>query len=217
MFTDDHYDPTVGEETGADSIRKMKFRSRSSPQITKGSLQVYNLENVKSLNCLTKYSDASTSPSTPTCKCPHVMIADDDKFQHLYYQSFFSRSANFDSTKVNKNDFRFDFSFTGDELIKKYQKLRGSCVWGRPLMMILDFNMGKNAMNGILTAIKLKELGFKGPIILRTSDSYETLIKSHKNLDKLLQSKIIDRVLGKDDLQETKITLQEYLDELLQN
>lgn len=79
-------------------------------------------------------------------------------------------------------------------------------------MIILDFNMGKKSFNGIQTALKLREAGFEGIIILRTSDDYKSLERHHKNFNQLLENNQINSLLDKSDLHHSKEVLQEYLD-----
>lgn len=103
LYLDDQANLHVGEENSASTIRTLKYRSRSSPHIGKMSLTTLkDNKKIKSSESLTKYSLPTLNLDHSKCKCANVLIADDDRFQHLYYQSFFSKSANFDSAKVSR-------------------------------------------------------------------------------------------------------------------
>ncbi len=39
-----------------------------------------------------KETRSSTAPTKGSCLCPHIIIADDDAFQHFYYQNIFENA-----------------------------------------------------------------------------------------------------------------------------
>jgi len=146
----------------------------------------------------------------PEQVCPHVLIADDDSFQHLYYQNFFQRSVDFDEMNINKDEFRIDLSYSGEELVEKFQALKGNGLEDS-VLVIIDYNMGEDKLNGVNTAVKLREHGYSGHLVLRTSETKEYLIEQHEDFEQLLEEKKIDIFLEKNDLKGVKEIVQTYL------
>jgi len=168
----------------------------------------------KSSRCI--FSTQSSSPTLPrktTCQCSHVLLADDDRFQGFYYQTLFQQSLDFDTLSIQKKDFRFSLSVAGEELLEEYQETK-SCRCKAPLLVIVDYNMGPGKMNGIETILALRKEGYKGLIILRTSETFEFLIENHPNLNDLLEAKVLNFLLGKNDHRETKNKIQSLLQQI---
>jgi len=123
---------------------------------------------------------------------PHVLIADDDPFQEFYYSHLFQNSILFDDLVVEKKDFQHTVFACGEDLLTRYQKL----VEG-PLFIITDYQMGAKKMNGVDTILALRKLGYKGAIILRTSEKQSELKENHPELEELLESQQISFLVDK--------------------
>lgn len=145
-----------------------------------------------------------------SCKCPHVLISDDDPFQEFYYQNLFQCSLCFDGLNIEKKDFRLKMFSSGEELVTYFSEIC-SCTCGTLTMIITDYSMGIGKMNGVETLLAIREKGFKGPIILRTSEDREALNKLHGNFENLLETKEIECLLNKQNHLETKSTIYELL------
>lgn len=89
-------------------------------------------------------------------------------------------------------------SFSGEELLEKLEKIK-ACGCEKVKLIILDYQMGDNKLNGVATAEKLRENGYKGPTLLRTSEKKEDLYERHTNFDKLVKDKVIDTIIPKND------------------
>lgn len=145
------------------------------------------------------------------CKCPHVLIADDDPFQKFYYQALFASSLDFDLLPLNKEDMKIHVCSSGEELISQYKKQK-QCKCGGKMLVITDYDMGSKNLNGIETIICLRKEGYNGSIILRTSEKKEVLRKVHGIFfDDMMNSKMIDCFLNKEHNRETKEMIQNYL------
>lgn len=152
---------------------------------------------------------------TPVCTCPHIFLADDDPFQGFYYQTLFQKSLDFEGLAIEKKDFGFDLFKSGEELLKRYKSTQ-TCRCSRKLMIIVDYNMGKGKMNGIETALELRKIGFAGIIILRTSETDEYLKENHKDLERILERKVVNEILGKNNHNETKERIQGIMGKLFE-
>ena len=160
-----------------------------------------------------KYSQSiqnSSLASKTSCNCPHVLVADDDAFQHLYYQSLFTRSINLEDTLFTKHAFRFEMFFCGEQLLETLERTQ-HCGCDRPALIIVDYNMGSDKLNGVQTALKIRESGYKGPIVLRTSETQEYLRTRHMNFEQILKDGRINKLMDKDNISESKEAIQKYL------
>mgnify|MGYP003578495853 CR=1 FL=1 len=99
---------------------------------------------------------------------------------------------------------------SGEELVTYFSEIC-SCPCGTLTMIITDYSMGIGKMNGVETLLAIREKGFKGPIILRTSEDREALNKLHGNFENLLETKEIECLLNKQNHLETKSTIYELL------
>ena len=162
----------------------------------------------------TKSVSAPTISLKIPCDCSHVLLADDDRFQGFYYQTLFQQSLHFDPLSIQKKDFRFSLSICGEELLSEFKESKKNCRCKAPLLVIVDYNMGPGKMNGIETILALRKEGYKGLIILRTSETYQFLIERHPNLNDLIESKVLNFLLGKNDHRETKNTIQALLQQI---
>lgn len=163
------------------------------------------------------HSKGTTTPLTPLpketankCQCSHVLLADDDRFQAFYYQTLFQKSLDFDHLSIDKKDFRFTMSTSGEDLLEEFKKIQ-ACKCGFLSLIIVDYDMGRGKMTGVETILTLRKLGYKGMLILRTSETYEFLREKHPYLDDIIENKTINYLLGKNDHMETKGTIQTLL------
>lgn len=150
-----------------------------------------------------------------TCKCPQVLVSDDDPFQELYYQTLFLKSMELNILTISDQNFTFLICRSGEELIENYLRSK-ACGCGSNALIITDFNMGRDKLNGIETASTLRKHGYKGPIVLRTSEEIGCFRKEiFGSSMKLMETKIIDYFLEKSNHIKTKNILQELLSKLL--
>jgi len=145
-----------------------------------------------------------------SCNCPHVLLADDDPFQAFYFESLFQKSLDFEGLSVDKKDFRFEAQKSGEELIDRYKKII-SCCGQKPLLIVTDYNMGLHKLNGIETCLKIRKCGYKGPLILRTSETQEVLGKLQPDFKEMLKNKTINFFIEKSSHAKTKEILRSIL------
>ena len=167
-------------------------------------------------NCLIKYTLNTAALKPEPCKCPHVLVADDDPFQHFYYQSLFQKSLDFEGVMISRQELRIKFCYSGEELSQKVDAIK-KCRCNNLILLITDYNMGDEKLNGISTSVKVRDIGYKGPLLLRTGDSKESLMSAHEELDSLLENKTIDAVIDKGDLKGGKQLIQACLRESSKN
>jgi len=207
--------PKVGNESGILTVRVLKIKQNNSDSKVKASeiLEGHKEFEMKRSN-LMKYARSEPKEiKTTSGKIFSVLICDDDTFQHLFYQNFFDKIANYDNLSIPKNEFHYDISYSGNELIMKYQKMQKEGIKDPPLV-ITDYYMGKTNLTGVSTAIELRKIGYKGHIILRTSETREEIIKNNPNFQKLLDEETINCLLDKSNLSASKDILQSYLNKI---
>jgi len=154
-----------------------------------------------------KFNNSSSSHS---CDCPNVLVADDDSFQHMYYRIFFERTLNFDGLSVSKEAFKLHLSFSGEELLAKLAQIK-ECGCKSLKLIISDYFMGNANINGVATCLKVREVGFTGPILLRTSETQEYLKTQHKNLSEILEEEVINQVISKTEVNHGKEVIRNIL------
>ncbi len=131
---------------------------------------------------------------TPLCTCPLILISDDDKFEEIYYKALFKNLSDFIKSEAQKQN--LSIAKSGEELLKKYNEQK-DCHCKTTKLVITDYDMGVDGLNGVETALKLRSSGFTGPILLRTSETREKLCRNHPHFERLLQNKTINCVLEK--------------------
>ncbi len=183
------------------------FLHKPSPALQKYNLFTHSPPNL---------SETTTSPKNgdfaqKDCECPNVLIADDDPFQKFYYQTLFHRSINFDDLDIEKENFAMEVFECGEDLLKSFDLLSNCPCHRGCLFVILDFNMGETKMNGLETALKLREKGYEKKIVLRTSESEEDLRKKFVDWDEIIKEETITRVLEKSNHSETKEVIHDLL------
>ena len=77
--------------------------------------------------------------------------------------------------------------------------------------MIIDYHMGKEKLNGIDTSFSVRKSRYNGFILLRTSETQESLKFLHENFDELLEDKIISAFVVKIDLHQGKEIIKSAL------
>ena len=158
------------------------------------------------------YKNPFTSPpksaSVQTaCGCPHVLVADDDMFQHFYYQKLFEGG----SFSSQCGDLKFQLCLSGEELLDKYSQIK-NCGCSKLKLVITDYYMGNGKLSGVDTSIKIRRAGYRGALLLRTSESADHLKMKHTNMEKLFEEKVIDQLVSKFDLTQSKEQIQRSLE-----
>jgi len=78
-------------------------------------------------------------------------------------------------------------------------------------LIIVDYQMGQDKLNGVEVCKILRERGYKGRLILRTSESKEYLEKKHEDFGVMIRDGTIDALVSKEFIEEGKKTIFEYL------
>jgi len=88
--------------------------------------------------------------------------------------------------------------FSGEELLDKLSGVV-ECGCKTTKLVIIDYQMGDKKLNGVETCIKVRKDGYKGHVLLRTSETKDSLKKNHKDFEQLLQENIINVLVSKSD------------------
>jgi len=88
--------------------------------------------------------------------------------------------------------------FSGEELLDKLTRVV-ECGCKSTKLVIIDYQMGDEKLNGVETCIKVRKDGYKGHVLLRTSETEDSLKKNHKDFEQLLQDNIINVLVNKSD------------------
>lgn len=113
-----------------------------------------------------------------------VMVCDDDPFQHLYYESFFEKKTLSSSDlSINPQKIKLDLSYSGTELLMRFTETSRASV-RHPKIVITDLDMGSDQISGIDTAQKLRAAGYKGTIIMRSSEPESSFMSLYSDLIK---------------------------------
>lgn len=144
--------------------------------------------------------------SSSHCRCPRILCCDDEAYQHFILKKLLELS---DSSSFSKETC---FCYSGEELIEKYKNLRTCSTCGGPEIIISDYNMGNSHMDGIDTLLKIRELGFGGLTILRTSTSIESLTDDHMDLEEHIEKKDISFYIAKQNVGIQKQIFKEFKD-----
>ena len=175
-------------------------------------------EKLEPLSSFTDFADLAILRSLTekdelcNCDCPHVLICDDDPFQAFYYQNLFQHSIDYSTLKVEKKNFRFKVYTCGEDLLDAYKEV-DRCGCGSVTLIITDFSMGKDKLDGIETVRALRRIRYEEFILLRTSETPEDLTRRHKDFKALLEIKTINAYIPKDSLKVTKEVVEECLRE----
>lgn len=129
------------------------------------------------------------------CECPNILCCDDDHYQHMVLRKFLKHEE-----ASEFNEAKCKFCFSGEDLIKIYMELRANCSCGGPRFIISDYNMGERCMDGVALILKLRELGFSGVAVLRTSENLESLQDDYEEVVDYIESKQISFYLSKNDI-----------------
>jgi len=147
---------------------------------------------------------------TSVCKCPHILVADDDPFQSFYYETLFLRSMSWEEILESKRNPRYELLASGEELLQRFQQIQ-ACGCGKPLLVICDYNMGHRKLNGVETILALRKRGYTGPVILRTSEDEDYLTGKHSDFIELVNSEVITSYVKKQSFKEAKEAIQRVL------
>jgi len=148
-----------------------------------------------------------------SCECPNVLICDDDNFQHLFYRNFFERIISLDQIGESKNNLKMESFLSGEELLLKYQKLK-ACKCNKLSFVITDYSMGEKNMNGVETVLAVRDAGFEGAVVLRTSETRHDLIRDHSNFEELLRTGSITSYVEKALVMNLKVAIQNYTNKI---
>jgi len=181
-----------------------------SPITKSQPVEIKEENDVCNQSTLFKYALNHTTMKMEICSCPHILIADDDSFQHLYYQSLFQKSLDFEGIFVSRENLRVQLFFSGEELLESFKKIQ-ECGCTQLVMIITDYQMGSGKLNGVDTCTRLRNTGYQGTLFLRTSESLNDLQQNHPNFSHLLETNIINALLEKGNLKDGKEIIQSCL------
>jgi len=172
----------------------------ASPSQYKRSLPT--LKTISTFETLTvsrKDSKSKTLPLKSLCDCPHIIVADDDPFQHVYYRGLLQKALKAEGICIESQDLCLHACSSGEELIKKMNKIL-KCGCHTTKLMILDYQMGEKNLNGVETSVKVRKDGYDGNLLLRTSETKDSLKKNHQNFELLLKDHVINVLVNKNDM-----------------
>jgi len=183
------------------------FHTENLPRIKR--LDSRTISSLLEKSALTK-SSSNPESLAGVCTCPHVLIADDDEFQHTYYKILFHQSLNYDGLPITKENIRVQLSFSGESLLDHYKGV-AKCQCNNLMVVIVDYHMGDNKLNGVQVCKELRNLGFEGPLLLRTTESENFLLEKHKDFLELIGNKTINALLKKSDSKLGKEAIKSYM------
>jgi len=159
---------------------------------------------------LCKKSLSAPLLSKNKCSYTHILIADDDPFQHLYYKTLFSGKLPLHSklfTPLPK--YKISLYFSGEDLLEKFNKVSAACSGVK--LIIVDYQMGNEKLNGVEVCVRLRKMGYLGSLLLRTSETREYLQEKHQDFEELVREKVIDALVSKENVEEGKTIIFECL------
>jgi len=204
--------PVVGKESPIAGVPTFSFQEHSCSFVH----PLFSFGPAKKVHPASKFAPRSLSTcnraesSNESGCCPHILIADDDPFQHFYYQSFFQKTVELDEFNITREDLRIELCQSGEELIEKCEKII-NCECENLAIVITDYNMGVDKLNGVETAIGVRKVGYSGSIILRTSETREYLKEKHQDFDELLLAETVDAYVEKEDFIKVKEIVKECM------
>lgn len=142
-----------------------------------------------------------------SCRCPAILVCDDDPFQNFYYETLFQRLISWEGILPQTRNFRFEIYTSGEALLQRFREI-SSCGCGKTMLAITDYHMGENKLNGVQTVKLLRKAGFTGSMVLRTSEDPEYLCKKHPELMGMLETEVIDSYIEKCNLKQAKDVIQ---------
>lgn len=155
---------------------------------------------IQLLNSCTEFNNL------PKCNCPEIMCCDDEIYQHFVIKKLIEleggtpKASSITNSPPTNKTLKMTFCLSGEDLIKKYEEFkRCSCCQG-PKMMISDYYMGLDQMRGVDVIMKLRELGYDGVTILRTSTSVRSISDDDFDIHSLLEDKKITYYIEKNNL-----------------
>jgi len=178
--------------------------SKAFTELTLNSDSQCSNSNVKTFSAFANLdlprrdTKSKSMPAQTGCKCPQVIVADDDAFQHLYYKIMFQKASKSEEVSPRSKDLCLRTCFSGEELLVKLNKVQ-ECGCEGTRLVIIDYQMGEKKLNGVDTCIKVRKGGYKGPVLLRTSETRDSLKKIHQDFEQLLEGNIINALINKSD------------------
>jgi len=137
------------------------------------------------------------SKSAQKCSCPSILICDDDLFQHMFYAKFFLKLVS-DSLMSTEEHFKIEMFESGEQLLAKYSSVN-TCGCKKLFLVITDFNMGHENIDGVQTVDKLLNSGYGGNVVMRTSEDIDELSKKYTKLINMINEQTFS-VLNKSDI-----------------
>jgi len=193
--------------------KKLQFKNFPSASFSEIQDTLPKEDNPSFDNTLCKKSLSAPLLSKNTCPYTHILVADDDSFQHLYYKILFTSKSPIPTKLFNiTKKYKVSLHFSGEELLERYSRVcqcLGTCSGVK--LIIVDYQMGQDKLNGVEVCKILRERGYKGRLILRTSESKEYLEKKHEDFGVMIRDGTIDALVSKEFIEEGKKTIFEYL------
>ena len=146
------------------------------------------------------------SISVKDCDCPRVLVADDDMFQHLYYQALFQGLSFIKKAK----ELTLRICFSGEELLELLLRII-RCGCNKLLLVIIDYNMGKTRFDGVKTCFEVRKLKYSNLVILRTSERRNDLRTRHEDFEKLIEEGSNNIYIDKQDAKSFNTILENHL------
>jgi len=174
-----------------------------------------NLDTLGKLGAIKLFRKETTSTTAPTkgnCLCAHILVADDDAFQHLYYQGALKNALKSEGISLGSQEICLHTCFSGEELIEKLN-IMIKCGCSTTKLVIIDYHMGEKKLNGVETAEQVRKDGYKGLLLLRTGETEASLKENHDDFEKLLQEKTIDALVHKADASFGKKFIHRFVSE----
>jgi len=134
-------------------------------------------------------------------------------FSIYFIEIFFERIISLDQIGESKNNLKMESFLSGEELLLKYQKLK-ACKCNKLSFVITDYSMGEKNMNGVETVLAVRDAGFEGAVVLRTSETRHDLIRDHSNFEELLRTGSITSYVEKALVMNLKVAIQNYTNKI---
>jgi len=199
----------ISSEPSRHSVRTLDYKP--TRLISEGSIEFKSLPSIPEPKGYIGQSRLRThcEKLTKRCSCPEILVCDDDPYQHFCYINFFSKSLDSEESRKSALSFQISMSYSGEELINQFKEIK-QCGCGKPRLVITDYFMGENSLNGMSTAVSLRQAGFDGSIIVRSSNSLDELSKTESGIKEATSTGIINSCLLKSDIQGLKSILKEF-------
>lgn len=75
----------------------------------------------------------------------------------------------------------------------------------------VDYQMEKEKLDGVEVSLKVRGKGYSGGVILRSGETKEYLKTNHEDFEKIIEERIIDVFVSKDEVEEGQKAISQYL------